>query len=160
MTYLVRAAVAAVVCAALWSGVAFAQKPGGVLRIYHRDSPANMSIYEEGTISIVGPMMGVFNNLVVFDPNQKQNRLDDIVPDLAESWSLSDDGTSLTFELRQGVKWHDGKPFTADDVKCTWDLLQGKAPDKLRLNAREAWWINLDQVTADSESQATFHLKR
>ncbi len=139
---------------------AWAQKQGGVLRVYHRDSPANMSIYEEGTISVVAPMMGVFNNLVVFDPNQTQNRLDNIVPDLAESWTLSEDGSELTFKLRDGVKWHDSKPFTANDVKCTWDLLQGKTQEKLRLNAREAWWHNLDRVTADNERQATFHLKR
>ena len=124
---------------------------------HHHDSPANMSIYEEGTISVVGPMMGVFNNLVVFDPNQKQNSLADIVPDLADSWSWNAEGTELTFTLHPGVKRHDGKPFTAADVKCTGDLLQGKAQDKLRLNAREAWWINLDQVTADSDLQATFH---
>ena len=42
------------------------------------------------------------------------------------SWSWNEDGTELTFPLRQGVKWHDGKPFTATDVKCTWDLLTGK----------------------------------
>jgi len=160
MKHLWRAAALAAAVALAPGGGALAEKPGGVLRIYHRDSPANMSIYEQGTISIVAPMMGVFNNLVVFDPNQKENTLDDIVPDLAESWSLNADGTELTFRLRQGVKWHDGKPFTAADVKCTWDLLQGKATDKLRLNAREAWWINLDRVTADNDFQATFHLKR
>ena len=49
------------------------------------------------------------------------------VPDLAESWSLSEDGNTLTFKLRQGVKWHDGKPFTAADVKCTWDLIAGRS---------------------------------
>ena len=144
----------------LGGGAAVAQKQGGVLRVYHRDSPGNMSIYENGTISVLMPMMGVMNNLVVFDPKQKQNRLDNIVPDLAESWTLSEDGKDLTFKLRQGVKWHDGKPFTAADVKCTWDLLQGKAKDKLRLNAREAWWSNLDHVSADNEFQATFHLNR
>ncbi len=42
------------------------------------------SIHEKGTISVVLPMMGVFNNLVMFDPAGKQNSLDDIVPDLAE----------------------------------------------------------------------------
>jgi peptide/nickel transport system substrate-binding protein len=62
------------------------------LRVYHRDSPASMSIYEETTLSTSTPMMGVFNNLVVFDPNQAQNRLDNIIPDLAESWSLSENG--------------------------------------------------------------------
>ena len=55
--------------------------------------------------------------------------MDNIVPDLAESWSWSEDGKELTFKLRQGVKWHDGKPFTAADVKCTLDLLQGKAKE-------------------------------
>jgi peptide/nickel transport system substrate-binding protein len=160
MAYLVRAALAAAVLAGVSSGVAVAQKSGGVLRVYHRDSPSNMSIYEEGTISVVAPMMGVFNNLVVFDPKQKLNTLDDIVPDLADSWSWNADGTELTFKLHTGVKWHDGKPFTAADVKCTWDLLQGKTQEKLRLNARAAWWLNLNEVTADSELQATFHLKR
>src|SRR6478609_2215151 len=63
-------------------GAASAEKSGGTLRVYHRDSPASMSIYEETTISTSIPMMGVFNNLVVFDPHQTQNRLDDIIPDL------------------------------------------------------------------------------
>ena len=144
----------------LASTAANAQKQGGTLRIFHRDSPANMSIHEEGTISVVAPIMPIFNNLVLFNQHEKQNRLDNIVPDLADSWSWSEDGKDLTFKLHQGVKWHDGKPFTAADVKCTWDLLQNKAPEKLRLNAREAWWANLDNVTADNDYQATFHLKR
>ena len=70
--------------------------------------------------------MAVFNNLVMFDQHIPQNRLDTIVPDLAVEWSWSEDGTTLSFKLRQGVKWHDGKPFTANDVKCTWDLLLGR----------------------------------
>ena len=82
------------------------------------------------------------------------------MPDLATSWSWSEDGTELTFKLRQGVKWHDGKPFTAADVKCTWDLLLGKASEKLRLNPRKAWYRNLDEVTANGDDEATFHLKR
>jgi peptide/nickel transport system substrate-binding protein len=139
---------------------AYAQKQGGTSRVYHRDSPGNMSIYEEGTISLVMPMMGVFNNLVMFDPNVKQNSLSSIVPDLAESWAWNEDGTELSFKLRDGVKWHDGKPFTVQDVKCTWDLLQGKTKEKLRVNAREAWWLNLKEVTTEGDRQATFHLKR
>src|SRR5262249_359188 len=133
------------------AGTAQAQKQGGILRVWHRDSPGNMSILEEGTISIVAPIMGVFNNLVMFDPNVKQNSLNSIVPDLAESWSWSEDGTELTFKLRDGVKWHDGKPFTAADVKCTFDLVQGKSKEKLRVNAREAWWLNLKEVTTEGD---------
>src|SRR5205085_12142912 len=68
---------------------------------------------------------------VLFDQHKEKNTLDTIVPDLAESWTWSEDGKELTFKLRHGVKWHDGKPFTAADVKCTWDLLQGKTQEKL-----------------------------
>jgi peptide/nickel transport system substrate-binding protein len=140
-------------------GGASAQKQGGILRITHRDSPANMSIHEEGTISVVLPMMGVFNNLVMFDPKKKQNSLDDIVPDLAEKWTWSEDGKTLTFTLRQGVKWHDGKPFTAKDVVCTLDLLLGKAQDNFKVNFRKGWYGNVESVTATSDSEAVFKLK-
>jgi hypothetical protein len=110
---------------------ALAQKQGGVLRVFHRDSPASVSILEEGSISAIMPMMGVFNNLVLFDQHVSQNRVESIVPDLATSWLWSEDGTELSFKLREGVRWHDGNPFTAADVKCTYDLLTGKAMEKL-----------------------------
>jgi peptide/nickel transport system substrate-binding protein len=141
-------------------GTAHAQKRGGILKMYTPDSPASMSILEEATVFARGPMMGVFNNLVMFDQNVKQNSLASIVPDLATSWSWNEDGTALTFPLRQGVKWHDGRPFTAADVKCTWDLLLDQASEKLRVNPRKSLFANLDRVTANGDYEVTFHLKR
>jgi peptide/nickel transport system substrate-binding protein len=138
---------------------AWAQKPGGILRITHRDSPASMSIHEEGTISVVLPMMGVFNNLVLFDQHARQNSLDGIVPDLATSWKWSDDGRQLTFTLQKGVTWHDGKPFTARDVKCTWDLLAGRAEENFKVNFRKGWYANVESVTAVGDHEAVFNLK-
>ena len=91
----------------------FAQKQGGILKMYSPDSPASMSIHEEATVFAEGPMMGVFNNLVMFDQHVPQNSLQSIVPDLATGWSWSEEGTELTLPLREGVTWHDGKPFTA-----------------------------------------------
>src|SRR3954463_8745213 len=89
---------------------AAAQKSGGILRQYIIDSPASMSIHEETTVYAERPMMAVFNNLVMFDQQVKQNSLASIVPALATDWSWDEDGTRLTFPLHQGVKWHDGKP--------------------------------------------------
>ena len=97
--------------------LAWAQKHGGILRLASPASPANMSIHEAATIVVEMPMMGVFNNLIVFDQHKPQVSLDTIVADLATSWSWNEDDTALTFQLRQDVKWHDGKPFTAADVK-------------------------------------------
>jgi peptide/nickel transport system substrate-binding protein len=139
---------------------AAAQKSGGILKIYHRDSPASMSIHEEGTIGVILPMMGVFNNLVVFDQHVPQNSETSIVPDLATSWAWNDDHTAITFKLRDGVKWHDGKPFTSADVKCTFDLLTNQGKDKLRLNYRESWWVNVKETTVNGDGEATIHLKQ
>jgi peptide/nickel transport system substrate-binding protein len=150
------------VCAIVVLGAtpAPAQKSGGILKLYHRDSPGSLSILEEATISGIAPAMGIFNNLALFNQQEPQNRMDDIQPDLAESWSWNDDHTKLTFKLHHGVKWHDGAPFTAKDVKCTWDLLTGKSTDKLRLNPRKAWYQNLDDVVVDGDDAVTFVLKR
>src|SRR6185436_151679 len=75
-------------------------------------------------------------------------------------WTWDEEGTRLTFKLHEGVKWHDGKPFTARDVKCTWDLLQGKASEKLRINPRKGWYRNLEEVTSNGDYETTFVLKR
>ncbi len=162
MKRVLRAAVAASAMLAIvaWAGAALAQKSGGILKIPHGDSPASMSIHEEATIVSEAPMMPVFNNLVMFDQHIAQNRLDTIVPDLATEWAWNADGTVLTFKLRQGVKWHDGRKFTAADVKCTWDMLLGTATEKFRVNPRKSWYVNLDSVTAAGDFEAVFHLKR
>jgi peptide/nickel transport system substrate-binding protein len=157
---LVCVAVGSLSIALLAAGTAFAQKVGGILRISHFDSPASMSLLEESTTAALRPMMGVFNNLVVYDQQVAQNSMRSIVPDLATSWSSNEEGTELTFPLRRGVKWHDGKPFTAQDVKCTWDLLSGKASEKLRINPRKSWYSNVEEVTTNGDYEVTFRLKR
>ena len=157
MRYVALLGVLALVCT---SGAAFAQKSGGVLKMYHRDNPPTLSIHESATNSTMIPIMPVMNNLVLFDQSKPQNSQQAIVPDLAQSWSWSADGKDLTFKLQDGVKWHDGKPFTAKDVVCTFDLLRGKTENKLRANPRASWYTNVESVTADSDLQATIHLKR
>jgi len=139
---------------------ALAQKQGGTWRIHQRDSPPSASIHEEATNSTVIPFMSIFNNLVMYKQDVPKNTLDTIVPDLAESWSWDATRTKLTFKLRQGVKWHDGKPFTAKDVQCTWDMLTGKTKDSLRKNPRASWYTNLDSVSVNGDQEATFNLKR
>src|ERR1700694_606219 len=96
-----------------------AQKSGGTLRVYNSSNPPSASILEEVTIATVMPFMAVFNNLVLYDQAKPHNSIDGIVPDLAESWAWDESKTKLIFKLRQGVTWHDGKPFTAKDVQCT-----------------------------------------
>jgi peptide/nickel transport system substrate-binding protein len=161
MRYLGAWAMAAPLLLVVAAGApASAQKPGGILKMYSPDSPASMSIHEEATFVAEGPMMGVFNNLLMFDQHVKQNSLDSIGPDLATGWSWNEDGTDLTLPLRQSVRWHDGRPFTAKDVVCTWDLLTGKTSEKLRVNPRKSWYRNLEAVTTNGDYEVAFHVKR
>src|SRR5580693_6009596 len=154
------AAAAALMAALTVAGPTAAQKQGGILRAGHFDSPASMSMLEESTLAVNRPVMGVFNNLVMFDQQVAQNSPQSIVPDLATEWSLNEEGTELTMPLRRGVKWYDGQPFTAKDVECTWDLLTGSGNDKLRINPRKSWYDNLDAVTTNGDFEVTFRLKR
>ena len=68
---------------------AFSQKQGGILRVPHFDSPASMSLLEESTVAVNRPMMGVFNNLVMYKQDVPQNSMQSIVPDLATGWSTA-----------------------------------------------------------------------
>ena len=53
--------------------------------------------------------------------------------DLAESWEISKDGLVITFHLRKGVRWHDGRPFTAADVLYTYQVtVDPKTPPLMR----------------------------
>src|SRR5690349_13936326 len=137
-------------------------KRGGTLRLYQLDNPPSASLHEESTITSITPFSGIYNNLVMFDPFKPHESLDTIVPDLAESWSWDASGTKLTFKLRQGVKWHDGKPFTAKDVQCTWRMLIGKGDmaGDFRRNPRAIWWSQLQDVSINGDYEATFELKQ
>ena len=142
---------------------ALAQKQGGTLRISHRDNPPSASIHEESTISVNQPFMAAFNNLVFFDPKKKVNSPDDIVPELAESWAWTDNNTKLTFKLRPGVKWHDGKPFTAADVKCTFDAVRGAGDAKnelVRKSPRKLWYANVKEIVTNGDLEVSFVLAR
>lgn len=138
---------------------AAAQKRGGTLRLYHNDNPPSASLHEESTIASVTPFSAVFNNLVMFDPARVHESLETVIPDLAESWSWDPTNTRLTFKLRHGVKWHDGQPFTAKDVQCTWRMLIGKSGTQdFHRNPRKVWYSTLQDVTINGDDEATFEL--
>src|SRR5262245_51093019 len=110
-------------------GLSQTPKPGGSLTLRLReDLPHGFAINESPTISTMWPAMPCLSNLVLFDPTKPTHGPDTIIGELAERWSWQGDHRTLTFSLRNDVKWHDGKPFSARDVKYTFDLLR-EAPD-------------------------------
>ena len=138
---------------------ALAQKPGGTLRMYLTSNPPSASLHEETTIEVVQPFSAVYNNLVRFDPTKKSHVLATIIPELATSWQWDATRTKLTFKLREGVRWHDGKPFTSQDVLCTFHRLNGKEANFYRRNPRSVWFDKLSEITINGDHEATFNLK-
>jgi peptide/nickel transport system substrate-binding protein len=139
---------------------AVAQKPGGTLRLPLRENPGSASMLEESSITTHFPFMGVFNNLILFDQLDKVALPESIKPDLATEWSWSADKKVLTLKLRDGVKWHDGKPFTSADVQCTWDTILGKRDANWRKNVRREWYHNLKEVSVNGPYEVRFTLER
>jgi peptide/nickel transport system substrate-binding protein len=93
-------------------------KQGGTLRIAAQTPSGPLDPVAMADLGTYTPVTTCFEYLV--DALGGEVR-----PMLAESWSPNTDGSVWTFKLRQGVKWHDGTPFTAADVVATMDRLAG-----------------------------------
>ena len=107
------AAAAALSAAMIATGPAAAQKQGGILRAGHFDSPASMSMLEESTLAVNRPMMGIFNNLVMFDQQVTQNSPQSIVPDLAAGWILSRTTPLMSHAAAPASGWSSATPASA-----------------------------------------------
>ncbi len=95
-----------------------APRRGGVWRMA---IPGNPTAYP---ITIPGRLVDLLVNKTMFSTLVKYERRGgaiQVVPDLAESWTANSSLTEYTFKLRPGVRWHDGRPLTAEDVKFTVD---------------------------------------
>jgi len=101
------------------SGAAAQEKPryGGILNWYDYADPGRLDIHAESPLSVQQALAGIYSGLLHYDPDDPTK----IIGDLAESRTVSPDSKTYTFHLRKGVKWHDGQPFSAADVKATFD---------------------------------------
>lgn len=101
-------------------GYSYAQEQpryGGVLTWLEYADPGRLDFHSESPLSVLQAVAGIYSGLLQYGPDDP----DQWGPDLAERWEGSADGLEYTFHLRRGVKWHDGQPFTAADVKTSLD---------------------------------------
>jgi peptide/nickel transport system substrate-binding protein len=107
-------------CVALAAPAVRAQdKPrsGGILTWFDYGDPGRLDVHAESPLVVQQATAGVFSGLLHYDPSDPTK----VIGDLAERWTASPDGKTYTFYLRKGVKWHDGEPFSAADVKASFD---------------------------------------
>ncbi len=143
-----------------WAAPAHAQKSGGVLKGVLIETWPSLSLLEDASVSTIWPAVPMYNNLIVYDPRQVVDGRPALVGELAERWAWSDGGKRLTFHLRRGVTWHDGKPFTNADVAYTFDLVRDLPTRRLKLNPRKAWYANIADVRTAGEYEVSFGLRQ
>lgn len=133
---------------------ALAEEPrrGGVLRVGTIGEPANYDCH--GSVSIVTlPYLAPhYSTLLKYD----QDNYPDIVGDLAQSWDVSEDNQLFTFRLRDGVKFHDGTPFSAQDIKATFDRI-ANPPDGV-VSARQSAFDSLEEIVVVDPLTVEFRL--
>jgi peptide/nickel transport system substrate-binding protein len=128
-------------------------KRGGVLRYGITMRPPHFDVHQSGTINSLGAQGCMFDNLIRHDPRDSGKT---IIPDLAHSWEISEDGKIYTFHLRKGVEFHDGAELTAEDVKATFDRIR-KPPQGISI-PRSVLFRAVGEITAPDKYTVQFKL--
>jgi peptide/nickel transport system substrate-binding protein len=126
---------------------------GGVLRVAFTSRQPHFDIHQSGTFNNLGTQACMFDNLVRRDPRDGGKT---IIPDLAHSWDIAEDGKTYTFMLRKDVQFHDGAELTAEDVKATFDRIV-KPPAGISI-PRSVLFKSVDEIVTPDKYTVTFKL--
>src|SRR5215470_19144221 len=150
----------AVLCLAAMAFPAAGETPkrGGILTfMIPADAPPGFDGHRESTFATVHGVAPFYSVLIRVNPDNPSSTTD-FVCDLCTSMPQStQDGKTYTFKIRQGVKFHDGSPLTADDVAASWNAIIH--PPQGVTSARESYYVMVDKVEAPDPSTVVFHLK-
>ena len=128
-----------------------AGKKGGVINAVVQPEPPSLmvGITQNAPTQLVAG--NIYEGLLRYD--EKVNPL----PSLATAWGSNKEGTVYTFKLKPGVTWHDGKPFTADDVVFSADVFLRKTHARLRNNLAAVESIKaIDPLTVEFKLKYPF----
>ncbi|MGI5861729.1 MAG: ABC transporter substrate-binding protein [Myxococcales bacterium] len=129
---------------------------GGTLRVRINTEPAHLGYLIEPDWWLSRIVLHNVNESLV-RPDPRDHPRYQMIPELAESWEESGDHLRFTFHLREGVRWHDGRPFTSRDVKFTFDKLLDPA---VRAGALRQGFADLEAVEAPDEKTIVLRWKR
>ncbi|SHL75054.1 peptide/nickel transport system substrate-binding protein [Roseovarius litoreus] len=125
-----------------------AQDAGGRLDIVVQPEPPSLmlGLVQNGPTQLVAG--DIYESLLRYDTDLNPQ------PSLAKSWEISDDALTYTFKLHEGVTWHDGEPFTAEDVVFSVDKFLRETHARLRVSL-----AHVESVTAPDDHTVVFKLK-
>ena len=144
-----------VVLVAVPTGLQAAETPrrGGVLLAVIGADPPSLDPHQESTFANIQLVAPLYSTLVQIDPYNFPK----IVGDLATEWKITPDGLTYTFKIRQGIRFHDGSPLTAADVKATYEKIVSP-PEGVR-SVRKNAYTAVARIEAPDPSTVVFKLK-
>lgn len=113
-------------------------------------------VYGSGDYTRINPALDEHGeiNLLLFDGLTSHNGKNEVAPGLAKSWEFDEAACTYTFHLEEGVVWHDGEPFTAEDVKFTIEAVMD--PENASENAPN--FEDVEEITVSDEHTVSFRL--
>ncbi len=133
-------------------------KRGGILTyMIPADAPPSFDGHRETTYATVHATAPFYSVLIRLDPNDPGNVTKFVCDLCTEMPTPTDNGTTYTFHIREGVKWHDGSPLTADDVVASWEHIIH--PPAGYNSARANWYQMVDSISEPDQHTVVFHLK-
>ena len=139
----------------VWPGATLAQAPkkGGILNFAIVASPPSYDCHAEITFGAMQPLAPHYSLLLKVDGANFPK----LAGDLAESWASAADGLSHTFKLHKGVKFHDGSPLTATDVKATYERII--RPPSGVISVRKSYYGDFGDIETPDEHTVVFKMK-
>ncbi|MBI2907152.1 MAG: ABC transporter substrate-binding protein [Chloroflexi bacterium] len=126
---------------------------GGILTRGNRHLIPHFDMHQETSSGIQVPLAPFYSTLIQNDPSGE----DKLTGDLATGWEVSSDGLTYNFRIREGVKFHDGKPLTSQDVKFNIDRIV--FPPKGNISPRQELYQSVDKIEAPSPTTVKITLK-
>jgi len=130
-----------------------APRRGGVLLAVIGADPPSLDPHQESTFANIQLVAPLYSTLLQIDPYSYPR----IIGDVATEWTISPDGLTYAFKIRQGVRFHDGSPLTAADVKATYDKIV--FPPEGVLSIRKNAYTAVERIEAPDPSRVVFKLK-
>ncbi len=128
------------------------RRGGVLLAVIGADAPS-LDPHQEQTFATLQPVAPLYSTLLQIDPYSYPN----VIGDVASEWKISPDGLTYTFKIRPGIRFHDGSPLTAADVKASYDKIVSP-PEGVR-SIRKPYYEAIASIEAPDPSTVVFKTK-